>query len=317
MRIHIQNAENDPAFAVTAAMFADTGHVLSFGETEAAFQSGLADAEALVTATGSLAKFYPCPAPRLKLIFCTSAGLDRLAPFDWLPPHVALLNNRGVHATRAGEYAAMALLMLAGHMPEFRDSQSAGRWERRHPAALRGRHLAVLGTGDLGAAAGRQGRHFGMRTTGIRTSATPHPDFDRVIASADLDALLPDTEFLLLAAPLTPATRGMLTRARLESLPKGAFVINIGRGALLDQDALCDRLDGGDLGGAVLDVFTPEPIPPGHRLWTTRNLIITPHISADDPATYASDSVRIFLANLAAFQAGQPMPNRFDTARGY
>jgi phosphoglycerate dehydrogenase-like enzyme len=298
-------------------MFGNTSHTLSFGETEAEFHAGVAEAEALVTATGALPKFYPCPSPQLKLIFCTSAGLDRLVPFDWLPSYVALLNNRGAHATRAGEYAAMALLMLAGQMPALIAAQQAGRWEKRYASSLRGRHLAVLGTGDLGAAGGRQGRHFGMRTTGIRTSAVPHPDFDRVVASANLDALLPEVEFLLLAAPLTPATRGILTRARLELLPQGAFVINVGRGALIDQDALCDLLDSGHLGGAVLDVFTPEPIPPGHRLWSTRNLVITPHVSADDPATYATDSVRIFLDNLAAFEAGLPMPNRFDTARGY
>lgn len=317
MRIHVQNAENDPDFAVTAAMFGATAHTLSFGDTQAAFRAGVADAQALVTATGSLKRFYPCPAPALKLIYCTSAGLDRLAPFDWLPPDVALLNNRGVHATRAGEYTAMALLMLAGQMPALIAAQAAGRWEKRYASSLRGRSMAVFGTGDLGAAGGRQARHFGMRTTGIRTSVTPHPDFDRVIASADLDALLPELEFLLLAAPLTAATRGIITRSRLERLPKGACVINIGRGALIDQEALCDLLDAGHLGGAVLDVFTPEPIPPGHRLWTTRNLIITPHVSADDPATYAADSARIFLDNLAAFEAGQPMPNRFDTARGY
>ena len=99
--------------------------------------------------------------------------------------------------------------------------------------------------------------------------------------------------------------------------PEGAGLVNIGRGALLDQDALCDALDNGRLGGAVLDVFVPEPVPPGHRLWTTPNLIMSPHTSADDPDTYNPESLDLFFANLRALRDGQPMPNQFDTQRGY
>ena len=94
-------------------------------------------------------------------------------------------------------------------------------------------------------------------------------------------------------------------------------LVNIGRGALVDQDALCDLLDDGHLSGAVLDVFTPEPIPPGHRLWTTRNLIISPHTAADDPATYNARSLDLFFDNLRAWREGRPMPNLFDPERGY
>lgn len=318
-RIHVQNAPNDPAFAITPELWEAAGAPasVSFGETEADLLAALPDTEVLITASSALKNRLPGPAPRLKMIFCTSAGLDRLAPFDWIPPGVVLLNNRGAHHARVGEYAAMALLMLAGQMPALIAAQQAQKWDKRYASVLAGRRLAVVGTGDLGAAAGRMARHFGMRTVGVRTRAVPHPDFDAVIGVDDLDAVLPEVEFLLLAAPLTPHTQGMIDRARLHRLPKGACFINIGRGALVDQEALCDLLDDGHLSGAVVDVFVPEPIPSGHRLWTTRNLIITPHVAADDPNTYAADSVAIFLKNLAAFQAGQPLPNRFDTVRGY
>jgi len=109
----------------------------------------------------------------------------------------------------------------------------------------------------------------------------------------------------------------MLDRRRIALLRPGAGVVNMGRGALIDQDALCDALDTGHLGGAVLDVFTPEPVPTGHRLWTTSNLIMTPHVSADDPATYNPRSLDIFLDNLRALRNGQAMPNRFNLDRGY
>ena len=315
MRIHVQNQADDPAFAISAALF-PAGHSISVGETEAAFRAGLREAEALVSNAASVRKWFG-DAPHLKLLFCTSAGLDGLAPFDWLPEGVALLNNRGAHGARAHEYAAMALLMLAGQMPQFIAQQREARWEKRHSSVLAGRRLVVVGTGTLGGAAGRAGGLFGMETVGVRTRAEPHPDFGRVVSVEALDAELGAAEFLFLAAPLTPASTGLLSRARLEALPRGAHVVNIGRGRLVDQEALCDLLDSGHLAGAVLDVFTPEPIPAGHRLWTTRHLVITPHVSADDPATYASDSVTLFLRNLDAFERGAALPNRFDTVRGY
>lgn len=319
MRVHIQNTPGDPDFAITPAIWQAAGApvAVSFGDTGEAFVAGVAGAEILITSTAQLHARLPCAAPNLKMIFCTSAGLDRLAPFDWLPPGVALLNNRGAHSRRAGEYAGMALLMLAARMPALMAAQQAGRWEKRYAASLAGQRLGVIGTGDLGSAAARMGHHLGMHVTGVRTRAVAHQDFDEVAAVESLDAVLPTLDFLLLAAPLTTQSRGMLDRRRLELLPRGAGVINIGRGALLDQDALCDLLDTGHLGGAMLDVFVPEPIPTGHRLWTTPNLVITPHVSADDPKTYAVDSVAIFLRNLAAFTRGEAMPNLFDTVRGY
>jgi len=129
--------------------------------------------------------------------------------------------------------------------------------------------------------------------------------------------VLPQTDFLVLACPLTQATRNLMDRRRLGLLPAGAGLVNIGRGGLLDQDALCDLLQHDALSGAVLDVFTPEPIPAGHRLWTTPNLIISPHTSADDPATYNPRSLDIFLDNLRAWRDGRPLPNRLDIVRGY
>jgi glyoxylate/hydroxypyruvate reductase A len=151
----------------------------------------------------------------------------------------------------------------------------------------------------------------------VRTRAAPHPDFADIVAVADLDRVLARSEFLVLACPLTPATRGLLDRRRLGLLPAGAGVVNIGRGALLDGEALCDRLDDGSLSGAVLDVFDPEPLPPGHRMWRTPNLTITPHMSCDDPASYNDRSLAILLANLAALRAGKAAPNRVDPSRGY
>jgi phosphoglycerate dehydrogenase-like enzyme len=207
--------------------------------------------------------------------------------------------------------------MLANRVPEMVTHQRAGHWHKLWGAVVTGEPVTIVGLGALGGSVARHATGFGMDVTGVRATPAPHPHCARVIGIEALDSVLPGTKFLVLACPLTEATRGMMNRRRLESLPKGAGVVNVGRGALLDQDALCDLLDDGHLSGAVLDVFTPEPIPSGHRLWTTKNLIVSPHTSADDPATYNPISLDLFLENLRAWQEGRPMPNRFDIVRGY
>jgi glyoxylate/hydroxypyruvate reductase len=326
MRIHLQNPVDDPLFefsrpmweaATARATLTGSGHVVSIGQTGADFASAMAEAEALICDVSVIKAQFPCPAPRLQLLFVTNAGLDRLAPFDWLPPGVILLNNRGAHAVKSGEFGIMAVLMLANRVPEMVTFQRAGRWQKIWGAVVTGQSITIIGLGVLGSGVARHATAFGMTVTGVRATPAPHPHCARVIGVERLDAALQGTRFLVLACPLTAATRGLIDRRRLALLPEGAGVVNIGRGELIDQDALCDRLDAGRLCGAVLDVFDPEPIPPGHRLWHTPNLIISPHTSADDPATYNPISLDLFFKNLQAWRDGQPLPNRFDVVRGY
>lgn len=326
MHIHLQNPAGKSAFFFDRAMWDEAvaragadraAHHVTIGTAPADFDAALPSMEALVTDTATIRQMFGKPAPALKLVFLTSAGLDGLAPWDWLPPGAVLLNNRGTHAAKIGEFGLMALLMLANRIPRMVSNQRAGVWQEVWGNVLGGRAVTIVGLGTLGSAVAAQAVRFGMVVTGIRANPAPHPDCARVLGAEALDAVLPGTEFLVLACPLTPATRNIMDRRRLNLLRTDACVLNIGRGGLLDQDALCDMLDADRLAGAVLDVFTPEPIPPGHRLWTTRNLIISPHTSADDPDTYNPRSLDIFLQNLRAWREGRPLPNRFDTARGY
>jgi phosphoglycerate dehydrogenase-like enzyme len=326
MRIHLQNPADDPMFhfsremwegVASPAMDVGRGHVVSIGSTAADLAGALRDAEALICDVSVVKATFPCRAPNLKLLFVTNAGLDRLAPFDWLPPGVTLMNNRGTHAVKSGEFGIMAVLMLASGVPEMVTHQRAGRWRKLWGASVAGQTITIIGVGALGGSIARRAFEFGMDVTGVRTTSSPHPHCARVLSTEQLDSVLPGTRFLVLACPLTIATRGLIIRRHLDMLPRGAGVVNIGRGELIDQDALCDMLDSDHLSGAVLDVFDPEPIPAGHRLWNTKNLIISPHTSADDPATYNLTSLDLFLENLRAWQSGLPLPNRFDTVRGY
>jgi phosphoglycerate dehydrogenase-like enzyme len=329
-RIHVQNIPGEEAFAVTPAQFAAaqartpalTRLEVSFADDDAGFAAAMREAEVLLTFTKvAKARFpagaLPAAAPKLKVIACTSAGLDRLAPFDWLPPGMLLLNNRGTHAAKAGEFAIMALLMLASHIPRIMGNQRAERWESLFGCVLAGRTLGVVGLGTIGGAAARQARAFGMRVIGVRATPAPHPDCEEVHATGALDAVLPRCEFLLLACPLTPLTRGLIDRRRLALLPQGAKLVNMARGAVWDQDAVCDALEAGALGGVVTDVAVPEPLPPGHRLWRTPGLLVVPHVSSDDLNTYNDRTLDILFRNLLELRAGRPAPNRVDPARGY
>jgi phosphoglycerate dehydrogenase-like enzyme len=326
MRIHIQNPPKSPPDPVTEAQWhaavaragaIGAGHVISFGDTEVALHAAMTEAEALITTPGIVKRHFPLAAPRLKIVFSTSAGVDSLAPFDMLPAGVMLVNNSGTHSAKAGEYCIMALLMLANRIPEFATLQRREVWDRRQASVIAGRTVGIVGVGGLGGPAAGHARRFGMRVIGVRTRAEPHGDCDQVVATADLDRVLPELDFLLLACPLTPATHHLLDRRRIALLPRHAGVINIGRGGLIEQDALLDALEAGTLGGAVLDVFSPEPVPAGHRLWATPNLIMTPHMSCDDPRTYNAVTLDIFFAQIAALQRGEKMSNQVDISQGY
>jgi glyoxylate/hydroxypyruvate reductase A len=327
MRIHIQNHPNDgnpratPTLwheAVARAGRKGVGLEISFGETEAEFAAAIGEADALITSSRVVQANLPgADAARLKLVFLTHAGVDSLAKGNFIPAGVTLLNNSGAHGAKAAEFALMAVLMLANHLPLFGDQQRQELWQRKLASSVAGRRATIIGLGAIGGAIAHLLKGLGMHVTGVRTNAEPHPHCDDVVATGNLDNVLPGTEFLVLAAPLTAQTTGMLDRKRIGLMPAHAGVVNIGRGELVEQDALLDALDAGALAGAVLDVTTPEPVPPGHRLWKTRNLILTPHMSSGDPLTYIPRSLDIFLDNIDAFRAGRPLPNKVDLARGY
>jgi phosphoglycerate dehydrogenase-like enzyme len=330
MRIHIQNPEGDALFAITQEQWQSAlarhpdfaGTEVSFANDAAGRNAALPEADVLLTWTKILARDFkpgvlPGAAPKLKAIVCTSAGVDRLMPFDWLPEGVALVNNSGTHSAKAGEFGLMALLMLANHIPTFAQDQARQVWAPRFGSVLAGRRLCVVGLGALGGAIAERASQLGMVVTGVRGNPAPHPACARVVGQDALDQVLPEAEFLVLACPLTPETRGLMDRRRFGLLPRGAKAFNIARGPVWDEDALVDALESGQLGAAITDVASQEPLPPGSRLWTAPNLLITPHMSADDPLTYNSSSLDVMFRNLRAMRDGQPMPQRIDIRRGY
>ncbi|APT59173.1 hydroxyacid dehydrogenase [Roseomonas gilardii] len=329
MRLHIQNPPASdlsitPAqWEAAIARHPDMAHLaMTMAEDPQGLEDGLREAEVLVTWTGlpgDPLRAAPLRerAPHLRILSFTSAGVDRMAPFDWLPDGVAMLNNRGTHGDKAGEFAIMALLMLRNHIPFFAECQREGRWAPRLAPSLAGATLGVLGLGALGGATARRARQFGMRVLGIRSGSEPHPDCDETFPQEALDTVLPRCDMLVLACPLTPRTRNILSRDRLSLLPRGAGVVNIARGPVWDQDAVCDLLESGHLSACLTDVAVPEPLPPESRLWRTPGLFVTPHMSADDPLVYNDRTLDILFENLRAEREGRSLPNLVDPRRGY
>ena len=321
MRIHIHNCREDAA-PITAADWGRASHrldapsVTTIGSTVAELRAVESGLEVLVASPMGLRQLLPITAPRLRIISVTWAGVDRLAPFDWVPPGVLLLNNSGAHALKAAEYVVMALLMLVNGMPALARSQADHRWVSAIGRTLAGRRLTVLGLGAIGGATATLAHRLGLTVTGVRGRPQPHPDCAAVVGVDALDGLLPTTDFLALALPYSETTANLIDRRRLMLLPAHAGVVNVGRGRTIDEDALCDRLAAGLLGGAVLDVFRDEPLAVDHRAWATPNLVVTPHMAADDPDTVIIATLDILIENINTWRRGAPMPNEFDVARG-
>jgi phosphoglycerate dehydrogenase-like enzyme len=255
-------------------------------------------------------------APRLRWIQTTGAGIDQLLPLDWLPARIVLTNNRGAHGRKAEDSCTLALLSIHMRALEVMQNQRDRVWKMVLTPPIAGRTAVVVGFGDLGQGAGRAAAKLGLRVIAVTRSGKAEAPADETYPVSRIDEALPLADFLIVTAPITPETRGLIDRRRLDLLKPHAGVINIGRAALMDYAALREKLDRGDLGGAVLDVFDNEPLPADSPWWTTRNTIVTPHISCDNP-NYMDALLDRWFDNFERVLAGEPLRNAIDPHRGY
>jgi phosphoglycerate dehydrogenase-like enzyme len=255
-------------------------------------------------------------APRLKWIQTTGAGVDQLTPFDWLPEDVTLTNNSGAHGAKAEDSCTMALLMLNARLPEVLANQREQRWQQIFSTPIAGKTAVVLGFGDLGQAAGRGAKKLGLHVIAVTRSGKAARPADVAYPASRIDRALPKADFVIVTTPLTAATRGLISRERLGLLKPTAGLINIGRSPVVDYDALSEKLAKREISGAVLDVFDQEPLPPDSPLWTTPNLVVTPHITCDDPR-YIDQLFDTWFLNFERYMSGKPLRNVVDRRLGY
>lgn len=288
-----------------------------FGQDWAGLETALEDAEILIC-QAKPPEAAIRSAKRLKWIMATSAGVESMAPFDWLPAGVRLTNNSGTHYPKTREFAGMALAMLHFRAPHLATAQRSHEWAPRFDGLIGGKTVVIVGFGTLGQASAEAARALGLKVRAVKRNPTPNALADTVFPTADLAAAAKDADFLICALPSTPETKGLVGAVAFDALAPGAGVINIGRGPVMDNAALCERLDDGRISGAILDVFDPEPLPPESKLWDQKNLIIFPHMSSDDPTSYIARSLDIFFDNLSAYRAGaETLPTEVDPKLGY
>ncbi len=255
-------------------------------------------------------------APRLKWIQTTGAGIDGLLPLDWLPADIALTNNSGAHSAKAEDSCTMAISLLNARLPELMASQRNRAWKPVYTTPVSGKTAVVIGFGDLGQSAGRAAKKLGAKVIAVTRSGKAARPADSAVPVRQIDRVLPKADFVIVSTPLTPETHGLLDRRRLDLLKPDAVLVNIARSPIVDYDALRDKLTKGELAGAVLDVFDPEPVPADSPLWDTPNLVITPHITCDDPR-YVDQLFDRWFENFERFLAGKPLRNQIDRKLGY
>ncbi len=257
-------------------------------------------------------------APRLRWVQLTHAGAERVDA-NLIEQGVTFTTAGGLAATPIAEYVLSCMLMLAKGWPDLIRSQEKHEWRRFMPQELYGKTVGIVGMGYIGSEVARLAKAFGCRVLGIRRSFDRRgldSVADEAVPPSQLSDLLEESDFVVIAAPLTPETRGMIGRTQLDVMKPTAFLINIARGALVDQEALIQALKSGTIAGAGLDVFTPEPLPADSELWDLPNVLISPHISGGTPI-YNQRATDIFIANLRRFLAGEQLVNVVDPARGY
>ncbi len=254
-----------------------------------------------------------------KLLQSTNAGVEKL--LSRIPEDVIITNVTGAFGVVVSEYIIGGVLALSRRLFRYREQQRRHIWQEiPQENLLYGKNALILGCGDIGTATAEKLRAFGMSITGIRRSPAPTHGFDRIFGMDMLGELLPETDLLICCLPHTPETIGLLSASRIALLKRGALIVNVGRGSLIDESALISTLKNGRLSGAVLDVFALEPLPESSPLWDMENVLITPHISGPSFGHFPEVERRIAgicADNISRYLSGNPLVNVIDRSGGY
>jgi len=258
--------------------------------------------------------------PRLRWIHSLTAGTEDLLAQELLERRVLVTNGAGAYATAIAEYAFAAMVLLARRIPELLLASSRREWRDPHPLGgeLAGRQVGIVGYGGIGRALARLCASAGMSVWGLRRRAAAREQRDsaeRVLEAAALGELLEASDFVVVAASLNPSSRGLLGQAQFEAMRSGAFLVNVSRGALVDEAALAAALRSGRLAGAVVDVTAIEPLPVESELWDAPNCWVTSHMSGGTSESRRR-AFELLLVNCIAYLGGDPdaMHNRVDLA---
>jgi phosphoglycerate dehydrogenase-like enzyme len=256
-------------------------------------------------------------APNLKWIHIVSAGVNHLYPFDWIKKDLVITNSSGIHAKKAGEFGLMSILMLQNHMTKIITNQRNREFVTLLSNPIENKKVLVVGTGSLGGSMIKHISALGANVIGINRSGRKVEGCSKVITFDRIDEVLPEADFLYLAVPETNDTKGLINKKRLDVLKATCGIVNIGRQSVMDYEHLRKKLKKNEISGAILDVFSEEPINRNSKFWDTPNLVITPHISSDSKGKYIEMVLEKFFDNLKLFIDQKKLLNRVDPNLGY
>jgi len=241
-------------------------------------------------------------ATRMRWIQSLTTGTEALMPLLALRPDVIVTSARGIAAPAVAEFAMLSLLALRRRYRRIVQQQAERRWVRTRGDVLDGSTVTIVGVGAIAEALALRCRAFGMRVIGVSNARTTAPGFDRIVTREQIVAIAPESDALVIAVPLSAATRFLIDAAVLDALPRHAIVVNVARGDVIDQAALSRVLADGRIAGAALDVTSPEPLPDDDALWSLDNVMISPHAAGDVQQLY-DRAVPLIAHNLRAFLA--------------
>lgn len=281
-----------PGVAIDAVeRLAEAAELIGRATALFAFSSGLND--------GLIAQAH-----RLEWLQFLSSGTDALLTLPSLRDNVVVTSCHGIHGPPVSEMAIFQMLALSRDVPRLLSNKTAARWEKFSQPLLNGKTVVIVGTGVIGRALASRCKALGMTVYGVTASPRALPDFDHNIAREALAEAAAAADFLVLLTPLSDSTRELVDARILAAMKPSAFVINLGRGALCDEDALLAALREGRLAGAGLDVFHIEPLPPDHPFWRMDNVFITPHMGGESDS-YPSLAFPILRTNVSCYLEGR------------
>ena len=255
--------------------------------------------------------------PKLRWYHTPAAGVDRLLDIpDFRARGIILTNNSGSYDVQIAEHVLAFIFGAAKRLHLYRDQQARREWRDQEHDELRDQTVVVYGAGSIGGEVVRLASAVGMRVIAVRRSGGPLPGASRVVTPERLAEVSALADHLVIAAPLTPATRGAVSREVIARMKPTAWIVNIARGPIVDEAALAEALASGRLGGAALDTFTKEPLPADSPLWALPNVVITPHTSNSSPKV-RERTLALFVENVRRYKAGEPLLNRVDFEVGY
>ena len=283
-----------------------------------------AELDALLAETEVMFGFVPpenvtARAPKLKWFQVTSAGVDRHQGTEIWNSQVTLTGVSGIHATPIGEFVMGLMLMFAKQTPLSFKMMQTREWQRYLSGTLRGKTVGIIGLGHIGGEVARLSQAFGMKVVATRRSSKAGDkakNVDLLLPNSRMKELLGQSDYVVLTLPLTPETTHIIGEAELKAMKPTAYIMNIGRGSLIDQDALIKALAEKRIAGAGLDVTVPEPLPKDNRLWDFDNVILSPHISGG-MEDYMLRATELFCENLKRYIAGKKLLNVIDKKKGY